>query len=590
MMASGSMVQARRSSTYSTHSTHTILSPPISRSRDVNEDLEAPSPTLSGAILNHGEELGNITESFMRDSPLAESSGFGYPPASPTSGPPKSLSGSGEPGEGRVLGRYGSILRSRVARCSVATQTEEGGPGASVPGESSGGKVGGRLGITGRRGHHSLAPPPSAKTSTVGTAMSPPPGRPDTAPPTILLARSSIAPVLVRRGEDPNSVIQAHVQRSDSSELLHSRSPTPSTSHGAVGTMGRAPGTGEDVSGGGLMASGRSMMSATDPLVIQAITHTMIGEEVWKYTRGGRVRRHRRFFWIHPYTKTLYWSRSAPGTDAKTARRSEARAKSASILSVRVILERASTEDTGTGGEEMGGAEALSNYSLLITTPSRELRVRATSDEKHAIWLRALGFLQSRPKTPATGTPGSSSPADQRNGRRLGAPPETSRPSTAKVSTVVGGIGMVPGGVSAPGTSHLHPGNSTFPAMRQPTARTVSGMVSGQGTEVIKQKRSLSSLFQRMGGPEASRSVEGGEEGRKEGSTSRAIPAGPLDPSQGADTIGRLSLGLNGDEGNVREDEEDDDDTEELANVRACCDGKHDVGKFLSGGDETPMA
>lgn len=58
--------------------------------------------------------------------------------------------------------------------------------------------------------------------------------------------------------------------------------------------------------------------TSTDPRVIQAITHTMIGEYLHKYTRDQLKRskisenRHRRFFWIHPYTKTLYWSSSDP--------------------------------------------------------------------------------------------------------------------------------------------------------------------------------------------------------------------------------------------------------------------------------------
>ncbi|CAG8459865.1 5490_t:CDS:2 [Racocetra persica] len=59
--------------------------------------------------------------------------------------------------------------------------------------------------------------------------------------------------------------------------------------------------------------------SGTDPRIIQAITQTMIGEYLWKYTRrnfgtGISEKRHKRFFWVHPYTKTLYWSNKDPGT------------------------------------------------------------------------------------------------------------------------------------------------------------------------------------------------------------------------------------------------------------------------------------
>lgn len=58
--------------------------------------------------------------------------------------------------------------------------------------------------------------------------------------------------------------------------------------------------------------------TSTDPNVIQAITTTMIGDFLYKYVNNPVNRskitdkRHRRFFWIHPYTKTLYWSNNNP--------------------------------------------------------------------------------------------------------------------------------------------------------------------------------------------------------------------------------------------------------------------------------------
>lgn len=58
---------------------------------------------------------------------------------------------------------------------------------------------------------------------------------------------------------------------------------------------------------------------STDPTIIHAITQTMIGEFLYKYTRraigkGVGEKRHKRFFWVHPYTKTLYWSSADPGS------------------------------------------------------------------------------------------------------------------------------------------------------------------------------------------------------------------------------------------------------------------------------------
>lgn len=52
--------------------------------------------------------------------------------------------------------------------------------------------------------------------------------------------------------------------------------------------------------------------------VLPFVMHTMIGEWLLKYTRnrmgnGISNKSHQRFFWLHPYTKTLYWSQQEPG-------------------------------------------------------------------------------------------------------------------------------------------------------------------------------------------------------------------------------------------------------------------------------------
>lgn len=67
----------------------------------------------------------------------------------------------------------------------------------------------------------------------------------------------------------------------------------------------------------------KQMPVSTDPTTIHAITQTMIGEYLYKYTRsklgkGQSDNRHKRFFWVHPYTKTLYWSGEDPGSSTAT--------------------------------------------------------------------------------------------------------------------------------------------------------------------------------------------------------------------------------------------------------------------------------
>jgi len=124
---------------------------------------------------------------------------------------------------------------------------------------------------------------------------------------------------------------------------------------------------------------------ATDPRMIQAITQTMIGEYLWKYTRkAGRSEtsstRHRRFFWVHPYTRTLYWSEQDPST----AGRNMLKAKSVAIEAVRVITD----DNTYPPG--------LHRKSLVVVTPGREIVFTAPTGQRHETWFNALSYLLLR--------------------------------------------------------------------------------------------------------------------------------------------------------------------------------------------------
>ncbi|KAF2718055.1 hypothetical protein K431DRAFT_349051 [Polychaeton citri CBS 116435] len=124
---------------------------------------------------------------------------------------------------------------------------------------------------------------------------------------------------------------------------------------------------------------------STDPRMIQAITQTMIGEFLWKYTRkAGRSEisnsRHRRFFWIHPYTRTLYWSEHDPSTMG----RDMMKAKSVAIQSVRVI-----TDDNAY-------PPGLHRKSLVVVTPGRDIIFTAPTGQRHETWFNALSYLLLR--------------------------------------------------------------------------------------------------------------------------------------------------------------------------------------------------
>ena len=120
----------------------------------------------------------------------------------------------------------------------------------------------------------------------------------------------------------------------------------------------------------------------TDPRMIRAITETMIGEYLWKYTRKtGRgelsENRHRRYFWVHPYTRTLYWSERDPTSGGL-------RAKSIPIEAVRVV-----TDDNPM-------PPGLHRKSLVVISPARTIKLTCTTGQRHETWFNALSYLLLR--------------------------------------------------------------------------------------------------------------------------------------------------------------------------------------------------
>ena len=139
----------------------------------------------------------------------------------------------------------------------------------------------------------------------------------------------------------------------------------------------------------------------TDPRMIQAITQTMIGEMMWKYTRkAGRGEmsstRHRRFFWVHPYTRTLYWS----DRDPASANRAELKSKSVAIEAVRIV-----TDDNPM-------PPGLHRKSLIIVTPGRSVKFTAQTSQRHETWFNALSYLLLRTGSEGTNNAGDYIDAD----------------------------------------------------------------------------------------------------------------------------------------------------------------------------------
>ncbi|KAK3336993.1 hypothetical protein B0T19DRAFT_57770 [Cercophora scortea] len=290
----------------------------------------------------------------------------------------------------------------------------------------------------------------------------------------------------------------------------------------------------------------------TDPRMIQAITQTMIGEYLWKYTRkAGRGEmsgnRHRRYFWVHPYTRTLYWS----DRDPASAGRSELRAKSVQIEAVRVV------------NDDNPMPPGLHRKSLVIISPGRSVKFTCTTGQRHETWFNALSYLLLRSnndgQSDAEEIAGNitKEDVDEFNpgpGRRpaIGnrAPPSLSSYNSRTVRTESPAIDM---SMNIP---TLAPSPRKLEAQLRPSLRP-SGGTLGRISGYWKESK-VSGTFSSL----RSRSVSGRE-------TSQSI----YEASEAHDSAEDLRQMI----------ERQDRESDRLENVRACCDGKHDVSHLTGG-------
>jgi hypothetical protein len=199
--------------------------------------------------------------------------------------------------------------------------------------------------------------------------------RPQT--PTIRTSSSIVTPKA--SGNTPRA--RRHSQRGDA----RSGASSPISRRSSLSSFSSEVDQRFNIQGGPLFAPNGMPPGATDPRMIQAITQTMIGEYLWKYTRktgreGLSENRHRRFFWIHPYTRTLYWSDRDPQSAGKT----ELKGKSVAIESVQEV------ED----GNPL--PPGLHQKSLIVITPGRSIKFTAPTGQRHETWFNALNYLCQR--------------------------------------------------------------------------------------------------------------------------------------------------------------------------------------------------
>lgn len=284
----------------------------------------------------------------------------------------------------------------------------------------------------------------------------------------------------------------------------------------------------------------------TDPRMIQAITQTMIGEFLWKYTRktgSGDMSstRHRRYFWVHPYTRTLYWS----AQDPQTAGKSELRTKSVPIEAVRVVA------------DDNPYPPGLHCRSLEVVSPGRRVRFTATTSQRHETWFNALSYLLLR---------------------------ETNDNCEDHDNSVT-----------------LDDIDEFNPGFRSGSRQTARMSLSSYNSRTLRQnpkqqQRATSAMSMRSAGTP----------GRASPALSSPVPNSSLQvPEERQRSSSRLSTILNSSirgsiaslkgrhgqassvhSGSVRGQESHEDlghdleDEDRLENVRACCDGKHDVGSL----------
>ncbi|KAK3364362.1 hypothetical protein B0T25DRAFT_61876 [Lasiosphaeria hispida] len=291
----------------------------------------------------------------------------------------------------------------------------------------------------------------------------------------------------------------------------------------------------------------------TDPRMIQAITQTMIGEHLWKYTRkAGRGEmsgnRHRRYFWVHPYTRTLYWS----DKDPSSAGRSELRAKSVPIEAVRVV-----TDDNPM-------PPGLHRKSLVIISPGRTVKFTCTTGQRHETWFNALSYLLLR-----TNNEGQSD-AEEMAGNITRDDVEEFNPTYGR---------RIPNGTRAAASLSSYNSrtarNNESPSIDM--SMSIPTLTPTHHKKGSQNGRPSYGTFSRISGYWKDSKVLSGTLGSlrsRSASRSRREPANHsiYEASEVQDSAEDLRQII----------ERQDRESDRLENVRACCDGKHDVGTLTS--------
>lgn len=318
---------------------------------------------------------------------------------------------------------------------------------------------------------------------------------------------------------------------------------------------------------------GNAAPSMSDPTAIHAITQTMIGEFLFKYTsktltRGFSEKRHRRFFWVHPYTKTLYWSPTDPGAVGTN----QSTAKSVLIESIRAV------------DDHNAMPSGLASHSLLIQTPNREIKITAPSRERHELWFSAINYLLTRPDPSVTNSPAITTQTLSPNLSSRAALPSTFSSRNTMLSRF---------------KSQDQNTLQTPPAVRQAiygwtnvkSTNESPAVLSNGSSERLTPKASKGPsglpLSTKRGATPAEGSVKQADLASRPAQRSDIVhsPSGgnSQDPSQPTiyqgemEVVDETDISMSYDS---RGEDTQDEGFEGVENVRVCCGGKHDVGSL----------
>lgn len=122
--------------------------------------------------------------------------------------------------------------------------------------------------------------------------------------------------------------------------------------------------------------------SLDEPSIIPALTQTVIGEYLYKYYQPfgvGGESRHERYFWVHPYSMTLYWSPTNPVLENPTNHST----KCAPIVKVDSVIDTNPTQ-------------GIYHKCLVITTDTRVIKIACPTRQRHNVWYNSLRYLLQR--------------------------------------------------------------------------------------------------------------------------------------------------------------------------------------------------